>query len=758
MIDLREATLAERDAWDTLVRRFPNHRVIHTRPWIESLEASGCGHALYLVFERDGDIVGCLPGLLVSLGPWRAFGSPLPGWQTVSMGPAFDPARLSTPEITTLLVPYLERRHQVDHIELLHSALDHEAMRRAGFRGNAVFTYRAPLHPGDEDRTLRGLKDSARRNVRRAERLGLEVRQETDDRFVDEHYEQLREVYRRGGYAVPFAKRRLLECFRRLRDAGRLLALSVYLPGGRVNIATSMFLLEGREMLLWMWAHRLRYRWYRPTELMTWTAMQRAVQLGCETFDLMGAGDFKPKFGAVPDETKFRWVRSRHRWLTRLRDLAETGYRWQQALRGRSARLAARAHQPPVPACVLGDVDLVRTLGLAGIRTAVLAPPGSPARYSRHTRAVLPWIDAWQRPAELVEALVAYGQSQPEPPALFYEDDAALLAVSRHRDRLRTAFRFVVPDAELVERLVDKGQFQRAAADLRLPVPDAWTLHPTAGGPPPTAFTDLPFPLVLKPLTRSPSRWAPLTGPRGGKAIRVDSSAELRRLWPALAAADLPVLAQQLVAGPEAAIESYHVYVDAAGAIAGEFTGRKIRTWPVAYGDSTAIETSDAPDVLELGRELVRRLGLRGVAKLDFKRGTDGLLYLLEVNPRFNLWHHLGARAGVNLPALVYADLLGVPRPVATRARAAVRWCKPWKDIVAARAHGLVLWRWLPWALASDAKAGFAWSDPAPLAGAAAHRLLTALRLHPSERGLALAMPTARPLSALPGHQPRRIV
>src|SRR6266480_5798567 len=82
-------------------------------------------------------------------------------------------------------------------------------------------------------------------------------------------------------------------------------------------------------------------------------------------------------------------------------------------------------------------------------------------------------------------------------------------------------------------------------------------------------------------------------------------------------------------------------------------------------------------DVCSSDLELVRRLGLRGVAKLDFKRAPDGQLYLLEVNPRFTLWHHLGARAGVNIPALVYADLAGLPRGRVLQARAGVRWCKP---------------------------------------------------------------------------------
>jgi D-aspartate ligase len=93
--------------------------------------------------------------------------------------------------------------------------------------------------------------------------------------------------------------------------------------------------------------------------------------------------------------------------------------------------------------------------------------------------------------------------------------------------------------------------------------------------------------------------------------------------------------------------------VDVSGAIVGEFTGRKIRTFPRDYGHSTAVEIVSLPDVAEVGRDVVARLGVRGVAKLDFKRDDHGRLHLLEINPRFNLWHHPDAVAGVNLPAMV---------------------------------------------------------------------------------------------------------
>jgi D-aspartate ligase len=95
----------------------------------------------------------------------------------------------------------------------------------------------------------------------------------------------------------------------------------------------------------------------------------------------------------------------------------------------------------------------------------------------------------------------------------------------------------------------------------------------------------------------------------------------------------------------------------------------------------------------------------------------------LEINPRFNLWHHAGAVAGVNIPALVYADLVGISRPQVAGARAGVRWCRMWKDLPAARAGGMPLAAWLRWALTCEAKSTLSWDDPMPLLRSTFHRV-----------------------------------
>ncbi|HSV77826.1 MAG TPA: ATP-grasp domain-containing protein [Ramlibacter sp.] len=374
-------------------------------------------------------------------------------------------------------------------------------------------------------------------------------------------------------------------------------------------------------------------------------------------------------------------------------------------------RLGSDAGDTGPLACVLGDMDLVQPLGLAKIRCAVVTQPGDAPAYSRFTEQVLPWGEASGGEQALVEALVRFGMSQPQRPVLYFEEDAYLLMVSRYRHQLAPAFRFALADADLIETLVDKARFQALAEQLDMPVPRSRHLRPAHESQGPEL--DLRYPLIVKPLSRRKS-WNDLGW---GKALRVDGPGDLRALWPRLMSVGIDLLAQELIPGPETRIESYHVYIDGDGRVAGEFTGRKIRTSPADYGHSTALTITDsrreAADVAALGRDLSTRMGLRGVAKFDFKRAPDGHLHLLEVNPRFNLWHHLGAVAGVNLPALVHADLTGRPRPRAAQARPGACWCRIRTDWRAAREAGLSTASWLGWFARCDARS-VAWDDPMP--------------------------------------------
>ncbi|HVE74150.1 MAG TPA: ATP-grasp domain-containing protein, partial [Mycobacteriales bacterium] len=364
---------------------------------------------------------------------------------------------------------------------------------------------------------------------------------------------------------------------------------------------------------------------------------------------------------------------------------------------------------------MLGDVDLIAALGAAGVPCTAVVGRGDPARYSRFTSEVLDLPEP-VRPEQLLDLLVAWAenqstmqaaQGQPEPskPVLYYNTDRDLLFVSRHRTRLEQHFRFVIAEAELIEVLADKALFQQRAVALGLPVPPAKLISWSESR---ALQPDLRLPVILKPVTRQ--RLQQLG--TNAKAFRVEDADQLSGLLARWSALDVDAIAQEVIPGPESAVESYHAYIDLSGAVVAEFTGAKIRTFPREYGHSTALRISDAGDVAELGRHCVEQLRLTGIAKVDFKRDPEGRLHLLEVNPRFSLWHHLGAVAGANLPALVHADLTGQPRPAAV-ARTGTRWCHL-DDRWPAVEDGMSWAAWSAWAVGCEARSGADWNDPWP--------------------------------------------
>jgi D-aspartate ligase len=359
-------------------------------------------------------------------------------------------------------------------------------------------------------------------------------------------------------------------------------------------------------------------------------------------------------------------------------------------------------------AIVLGDSNLLKPLARARIPCALAIPPHAPLRFSRHARHVLTWRDEGS-PDRQGAGLIGFAASQSVPPVLVFQSDAQLLWVSRHRDELRGVARFAIADRELVESLVDKTAFVALADRHRLPVPPSVMLSAVDDYAPPP---DAAIPGVLKPATRTiDEAWQRLAGDR--KVLTVASPLVLDALRPQLETYGRPLLLQREIAGPETRIESYHVYVDVAGNVVAEFTGRKIRTLPLEKGITTSVEVLPIRDVLEAGRQVVERIGLTGVAKLDFKRAPDGALFLLEINPRFSLWNNPGALAGFNIPAAVYADLVGLPRPRFAQGTYRARWFNL-NDLAAARASGISLAGWLAWLVRDRPTSGLALDDPLP--------------------------------------------
>jgi predicted ATP-grasp superfamily ATP-dependent carboligase len=468
----------------------------------------------------------------------------------------------------------------------------------------------------------------------------------------------------------------------------------------------------------------------RPGIVLLVSLVRRAIDAGRREYDFFGgAYRYKRELAtACRTAVRLRAVRRREGIRERARLLADDGYAAARAVR---RALAPAAPGPQVrhrtgedePVAVLhGDLNMLRCFAGTGVPTVVVSrDPDAPVFFSRHCGQRRLIADHHADPAGALADLDALGALYPGRPVLYYGDDAMLLLVSRHRAQLSARFRFSLPDAALIEALVDKVRFAALARDLALPVPR--TLASSERRSAAEIAAVIRPPVVLKPFChlgfRSSAAVVDLgVGPV--KALYAGDVSELARMIDRIESFSSHFVVQEYIPGGEAHVYSFHAYLDAQRRPLGHYVGKKIRTYPPRAGVSTYLEIVDAPELARLGFEVIARLDLIGVVKLDFKRDPrTGRFYLLEVNPRFSLWNHLGAASGVNLPLLAYQDLAGLPAGPAKAARVGLRWLSFADDARAflrssAPAGELSLARWLGSLCGPKVYDVFAWDDASP--------------------------------------------
>ena len=368
-----------------------------------------------------------------------------------------------------------------------------------------------------------------------------------------------------------------------------------------------------------------------------------------------------------------------------------------------------------LPVVLLGGLNIVRALGMAGI-PVIIASSGrrTTSMASRHCAGVieLPPISEHEAVVEtLVHAARRLGGRVP----LFYDNDDRLALVQDHRAALAPHFALLLNEPGLGDALLEKSRFQDFAERHGLPVPRRLDWE---------ALGAESAPVLAKPKTRT--GWDHSSVRRqlfggAGKARIFASGREARAQIEALAAPLAGLLSfQEYVPGGDDAIWSFHGFAAPGGEVLEWFVGRKIRTWPTLTGDSSYLRLAREERLVALGCDIARRLGLAGIFKMDFKRSdASGRYYLLEINTRFNLWHYLGARGGVNLPQVAYEYLVSGKQPVHAEASPDVRWLclhYDWRAFKELRARReLTLTGWLlslaHWPMVYDL---FSWSDPMP--------------------------------------------
>ena len=313
-------------------------------------------------------------------------------------------------------------------------------------------------------------------------------------------------------------------------------------------------------------------------------------------------------------------------------------------------------------------VAFIRSLGRRGWQvTAADSDPASPGFRSRYTTRRLLHPPASERPDEVVEAIRRAVVTTGVDLVIPITDELGL-PLSEARDMFDGSTTLALPASAGIAVTHDKGATLDLARRLGVPAPPTLLVGSVEEGL--EAADRLRYPIVVKPVS---SREVLADGTIGSYAVAYATDRD--ELRARLAHPDgVPVLLQRWLPGDGIGVE---LLMDRGRPLAA-FQHRRLREVPPT-GGASALRESVALDADLYGHatRMLGELDWTGLAMVEFRRGGDGVDYLMEINGR--VWGSLplASRAGMDFPGRL-ADLLldGPPppnTPVATEYRVGIR-------------------------------------------------------------------------------------
>ena len=368
-----------------------------------------------------------------------------------------------------------------------------------------------------------------------------------------------------------------------------------------------------------------------------------------------------------------------------------------------------------LPAVVLGSglgaLGTLRLLRRAGIPVWSLSAATSHESRSRWFRPLTQACESLAAGAPLAEALAATAL---ERAVLLPCSDSLVAEVSGLPAPLAARFPSSTPSTAAVTQLTSKAKFATLLDAIGVPHPRTLVLDDSG---------DLEAFLAAQgqDLFLKPDHSASFMQRYKAKGCRVrdvkDAHAQIARIQ----ADGHRVVVQEYLPGPASNHFLIDGFADANGGIRALFARRRLRMYPIDFGDSThmvSVPLAEVQPAVQMLREVLAAIGYRGIFSAEFKRDArDERFKILEVNARIWIFVEFAGRCGVDVCTMAYRDALGLSLQEIPGYRSGVRLVSPYLDLAGARSawsQGQLRKRaWLRSWLGAQ-QPHFNWSDPMP--------------------------------------------
>ncbi len=311
----------------------------------------------------------------------------------------------------------------------------------------------------------------------------------------------------------------------------------------------------------------------------------------------------------------------------------------------------------PVGAVILGGdfqaLGVTRSLARQNVPVYLLDKGLCIGRFSRYVWKFEKCPDAKEE-ALLFNFLVDLAREENLEGWLLYpNDDETVRFLARNKEELEKYYRITTPTWETVRFACEKRLTYELATKCGIAVPKTFFPRNVAE----LEQLDMQFPVIIKPSVKEP-----FYSRIGKKAIRMDSKRELIDEFNRVRAivGDCEIMVQEFVPGGSQNLYSVGSLCKN-GELLAKIVARRLRQHPMDFGHATTYaETVDIPEMEELAARILKAIGYYGLSEVEFMWDPKDRQYkLIEINPRPWGWHTLAIGAGVNLPYLLYLDMLG---------------------------------------------------------------------------------------------------
>jgi len=258
---------------------------------------------------------------------------------------------------------------------------------------------------------------------------------------------------------------------------------------------------------------------------------------------------------------------------------------------------------------------------------------------------------------------------------VFANDDETIRFLSQHKEELEKFYKIPVPDWSIINNIYNKILTYQLAREIDVATPR--TFYPKNIGS--LSQLNLEFPVIIKPAIRD--HFYKKTKVKAVKALNMEQLLKgYQRVCTIIDPSE--VVIQELIPGKASNLYSLGAFFKD-GKMLAKVIAKRSRQHPMEFGHATTYaETVNIPILEDLGTKLLKALNYYGLAEVEFMYDPrDGQYKFIEVNGRVWGWHTLAGAAGVDLPYLLYQDLIGEKISTNGAFKEGVKWIRPITDI-----------------------------------------------------------------------------